>query len=216
MNWFHDYWWAVLAVVLTLPLVCVAAFAWWLERRPQLQVEEVVKSWDVFIKLISAFTVIVSGAILIGKYVDQQEQVDRQRAGQEKKENNLRSAEFLRQTLAFDTERHQRKRTLFNEAKVIAARLANDASPTQADVRRFAELYDADLIGVERFHGEVEKAMVRFRSKLRREPDAPREGLEQLALQLAHACETELKESEDALLEQHKTITALVTGGDTP
>lgn len=216
MSWFHDYWWAVLAVVLTLPLVCVAAFAAWLRRRPELAVDDAVKSWDVFIKLISALTVIVSGAILIGKYVDQQEQSDRQRMEQQRKENNLRSAEFLRQTLAFDTERHQRKRTLFNEAKVVAARLANDASPSPADLRRFSELYDAELIGVERFQGQVEAAMVRFRARLRREPEAPPDDLEQLALQLAHACETELKESEDALLAQHKTIAALVTAGGEP
>jgi hypothetical protein len=216
MNWFYEYWWVVLAVVLTLPLVCVATFAWWLKRRPQLQVEEVIKSWDVFIKLVSALTVIVSGAILIVKYVDQQGQIERQRAGQEQKETNLRRAEFLRQTLAFDTERHQRKRTLFNEAKIVVARLANDGSPTQVDLRRFAELFDAELIGVERYQGAVEAAMVEFRRKLRREPNAPNESFEQLALQLAHACEKELKESEDALLEQHKAITALVTAGDKP
>jgi hypothetical protein len=214
MNWFHDYWWVVLGVVLTLPLVCVAAFAAWLRRRPDLHVDDAVKCWDVFVKLISALTVIVSGAILIGKYVDQREQADRQQAMQQQKESNLRSAEFLRQKLTFDTERHQRQRTLFNEAKLVAARLADAASPAPADVRRFSELYDAELIGVEQFQGEVEGAMVRFRRKLRREPGAPEDSLEQLALQLARACETELKASEDALLDQHRTIAALVTTGE--
>jgi hypothetical protein len=178
--------------------------------------EEGVKCWDVFVKLISALTVIVSGAILIGKYVDQREQAERQRAAQEQKDRNLRSAEFLRQKLSFDTERHQRKRILFNEAKVLAARLSNARSPAEADVKRFTELYDAELVGVEQFEGAVEAAMVNFRRKLRREPGAPAESLEQLALRLAHACETEMRASEDGLLEQHKTIAALVTAGTNP
>jgi hypothetical protein len=213
MGWFHDYWWVVLVGVLALPVISVAAFARWLRRQPNLQVDEVVKSWDVFVKLISAMTVVATGAVLIGKYVDQREQSDRQQSMREQKESNLRSAEFVRQKLTFDTERHQRKRKLFDEVKLLAARLGHAGTPAAADVRRFVELYDADLIGVEQFQGPVEAAMVRFRRKLDREPDAPADSLEQLALQLAHACETEMRTSEDALLEQHKAITALATAG---
>ena len=116
---------------------------------------------------------------------------------------NLRAAEFLRQKLTFDTERHERRRTLLTEAKVLAARLANATSPAAADLRRFDELYDADLIGVEQLHGEVESQMVEFRKRLRGEPSASDEPFNQLALRLATACENELKASEDALLEQH-------------
>ena len=46
---------------------------------------------------------------------------------------------------------------------MLAARLANATSPAAADLRRFDELYDADLIGVEQLHGEVESQMVEFR-----------------------------------------------------
>jgi hypothetical protein len=41
-------------------------------------------------------------------------------------------------------------------------------------------------------------------------PGAAENTLDQLALQLARTCETEIRESEEKLLEQHKTIAALV------
>lgn len=124
---------------------------------------------------------------------------------------NLRTAEFLRQKLTFDTERHQRRRKLFDEAKLIATRLATARSPAETDTKRFEELYWADLIGVEQLKGPVEAAMVQFRRKLRGEPAAPPDPIEQLSLNLGLACETELKTSEDDLLAQHKAITALVS-----
>ena len=196
-----------------MPIVGVVAFARWLGTKPNLAFDEKIKSWDVFVKLVSALTVVASGAVLIGKYVDQREEADRQQALRETRESNFRTAEFLRQRLAFDTERHQRRRKLFDEAKVLAARLANTKTPTAIDVRRFDELYDADLIGVEQLQGSVEAAMVRFRSKLRGDADAPKDHIDLLALELAHACETEMRASKDGLLNQHKVITTLVTSG---
>ena len=53
--------------------------------------------------------------------------------------------------------------------------------------------------------------MVRFRRKLKGLPEASEDSLNQLSLQLSTACETELKESEDLLIEQHHQITDLVT-----
>jgi hypothetical protein len=211
VGWFQDYWWIVLVAVLTVPIVCVFAFARWLGTKPNLAFDEKIKAWDVFVKLVSALTVVASGAVLIGKYVDQREEADRQQALRETRESNFRTAEFLRQRLAFDTDRHQRRRKLFDEAKVLAARLANTKTPTAIDVRRFDELYDADLIGVEQLRGPVEAAMVRFRSKLRGDANAPTDHIDLLALELADACETEMRASEDGLLNQHKAIATLVT-----
>jgi hypothetical protein len=216
MDWFQDYWWTLLLAVLALPIVAIGLFARWLQTMVALGFDDKIKSWDVFVKLVSALTVVASGAVLIGKYFDQREQVARQQERRGQQEGNLRAAEFLRQKLTFDTERHQRRRTLLNEAKVVAARLANARVPAAEDVRRFDELYDADLIGVEQLNGPVEAAMVRFRKRLRGEVVDPQEPFDQLALQLAHACETELKASEDDLLEQHKAIAALVTANASP
>ena len=211
MGWFQDYWWTLLVAVLVLPVAAIAVFARWLHAQTALGFDDKIKSWDVFVKLVSALTVVASGAVLIGKYFDQREQVSRQEEARSQQDGNLRAAEFLRQKLTFDTERHERRRTLLTEAKVLAARLANTTSPAAADIRRFDELYDADLIGVEQLHGEVESQMVEFRRRLRGEAGASDDPFNQLALRLATACENELKASEDALLEQHKAIAALVT-----
>ncbi len=211
MDWFQDYWWTLLIAVLLLPVVAIALFARWLRTMVTLGFDDKIKSWDVFVKLVSALTVVASGAVLIGKYFDQREQVARQEELRGQQESNLRAAEFLRQKLTFDTEKHQRRRTLLTEAKVVAARIANAKVPAAEDLRRFDELYDGDLIGVEQLNGPVEAAMVRFRGRLRGDAADPDEPFSLLALRLAHACETELKASEDELLEQHKAIAALVT-----
>jgi hypothetical protein len=213
MDWFQDYWWMLLVGVLLLPLAAIGIFARWLGTLAGLGFDEKLKSWDVFIKLVSALTVVGTGAVLIGKYFDQREQLAHREEQRATQESNLRTAEFLRQKLAFDTERHQRRRKLFDEVKVVATRLATARPPTATDVRRFEELYGADLIGVEQLEGPVEKAMVRFRRKLRGEAGDLPDSIDQLSLQLAHACEAELKTSEDALLAQHREITALVSAG---
>jgi len=210
MDWFQNYWWVLLVAVLLVPVGAIALFARWLRSQVALGFDDKIKSWDVFVKLVSALTIVASGAVLIGKYFDQREQVARQEESRSQQEANLRAAEFLRQKLVFDTARHERRRTLLNEAKVLAARLANTPSPAAADVRRFDELYDGDLIGVEQLNGEVEKHMVLFRRRLRGESNPSDPPFNQLALRLAEACETELRASEDALLEQHKAIATLV------
>ena len=211
MDWFQTYWWMLLIGVLLLPIAAVALFARWIGTLAGLGFDEKLKSWDVFIKLVSALTVVGTGAVLIGKYFDQREQLAHREEQRATQESNLRTAEFLRQKLAFDTERHQRRQKRFDEAKVIVTRLATATSPAASDIRRFEELYGADLIGVEQLQGPVEKAMVHFRLKLRGEPGAPPDPIDQLALQLSTACETELKASEEDLLAQHKAIAALVS-----
>ena len=204
MDWFQDYWWVLLVGVLLTPIAAITLFSRWLRTRVALPFDDKLKSWDVFIKLVSALTVIGSGAVFIGKYFDQREQTAKQEA-------NLRTAEFLRQKLIFDTELHQRRQKLFNEAKLVASRLSTAKTPADSDLRRFDELYIGDLIGIEQHEGAVEKAMVRFRRKLYDVPNDPDDPILQLALQLATATGTELKVSQDSLLAQHKEIAALVS-----
>lgn len=210
----QEYWGFILFAILVLPLISIAAFGMWLRRRSDVDLEKGVKCWDVFVKLVSALTIVVSGAMIFGKYIDEQKIQENNRVQQQKSELNFRKAEFLRQKLQFDTERNQRRRSLFDEAKGIAAKLANADTPDKATLIRFDEMYFASLIGVEKLQGPVETAMVRFRRKLKQLPGAPSESLEQLSLELSTACEKELKESEDAILEQHRQISELVTAND--
>jgi hypothetical protein len=204
MDWFQHYWWTLLVGVLLLPVAAITLFARWLRALTGLGFDDKLKAWDIFIKLVSALTVIGSGAVLIGKYFDQREHLAKQEA-------SLRTAEFLRQKLTFDTQLHERRHKLFDEVKVIATRLATAKSPADSDRRRFEELYGADLIGVEQHEGPVETAMVRFRRKLRGDASAPNDPIDQLALQLGTACEAELQASENGLLAQHKEIATLVS-----
>ena len=126
MAWFQDYWWTLLVAALLLPIAAIARFCDLVARRRRCSgFDDKIKSWDVFVKLVSALTVVASGAVLIDKYFDQREAVARQEEARSQQDGNLRAAEFLRQKLTFDTERHARRRTLLTEAKVLAARLAN-------------------------------------------------------------------------------------------
>ena len=209
MFW-HEYWWSLLIGIIVLPLVSLVAFGLWLRGRPNLNLEVGTKCWDAFIKLISAFTIIVSGAMLFGKYIDQQEQLQATKIEQMDREFALREAEFLRQQLIFDTERHQRQRALLTEAKNLAARIASMENPEPSSLTRFEELYFADLIGVEKLSGEVEAAMVQFRRKLKGPPGAVEKGLYDLSLDLSRAVELELKESQEGILKQHRRISELL------
>ena len=95
----------ILLSILALPVISVAAFAWWLKRGSNIDIEKGVKCWDVFVKLISTFTVVVSGAMLFGKYIDQQGQLQSQRAVQEQNELSGRAeitSQFRGSKLALD------------------------------------------------------------------------------------------------------------------
>ena len=210
MFW-REYWGAVLVAILLLPIVCSLGFWFWVRRHPAIDPELGVKSWDVFIKFVSALTVIVSGAMLFGKYIDERAIADAAVTAQAHRELALREAEFFRQKLAFETQRHDKKVKLLGEAKSVAARIASSTPPAPADVIRFEELFHADLIGMEKLQGPVEQAMVRFRRKFKNEPPVPDESLRTLSLRLSAAVEEELAESEAALLEQHRAITKLVS-----
>jgi hypothetical protein len=210
MQWFQDYWWVLLLAVLLMPVIAVLLFMRWLRSQPAMVFDEKVRSWDVFVKLVSALTVVATGAILIGKYFDQREQASAREAVRSQQESSLRKAELLRQKLSFDTERYQRQQKLLTEAKRVAARLANSRPPAVADLTRFEELYYADLVGVEKRGGQVEKLMVMFRRGLNGEDAGSGQSLSGLALQLAAACETELADSERDLLNQQEAILALV------
>ncbi len=195
--------------MLTLPLLITGVFWHWLARH-NVDLETGARCWDVFIKFISAVTVVVSGAMLFGKYIDDQSQLQAVKSEQLSRELALREAEYLRQKLLFETQQHDRQRALLTEAKTVAARIASMQTPDHSARTRFEELYHADLIGVERLHGPVEAAMVRFRQKLKGEQDAPEESLYDLSLSLSRSVEVELKESLTQLLTQHLAIAELL------
>ena len=210
MFW-NNYWWIVLIVILVLPLLGVFGFGYWLQGKNDLGLDDSVKCWEAFIKLISAYTVIVSGAMLFGKYIDQQEVLQSGRQLEIAREQSLREAEFLRQKLNFDIEQYKRSQILLGEAKNLAARLASMETLDKILVIRFEELYYADLIGIEKLQGNVEGAMVKYRNKLKKLPNALNSSLYDLSLELSKAVEIELNESKQAILQQQHAIAELLS-----
>ena len=208
MLW-HEHWWSVLIGILILPLLFTVAFGLWLRRQPDVSFEVGTKCWDAFIKLISAFTIIVSGAMLFGKYINQQNELQATKAEQLDRELALREADYLRQQILFDTDRHTRKLKLLTEAKTLAARIESMKEPDQLSLTRFDELYHSDLIGVEEYHGDVEKAMVGFREKLVDKGKIKKDS-DKLTIELSTAVENELKKSEGEIKDQYRRIADLL------
>lgn len=209
MLW-EAYWAWVLASIVIVPSMCVAAFALWMARVSTATGEVAAKYWDVFVKLISAFTVIFSGAMLFGKYIDQQKAVAAAEETRAVRAVALRKADFLIQKLAFETKKHDLKTALLSEAKQVASRLANQTIPDPEMVLRFDELYLSDLIGIEVKGGDVERAMIAFNKRLKGETE--KQSLRNLSLSLSRAVTNELQASENAILEQHREISDLVVG----
>lgn len=215
MSIWQEHWWTILTCILILPIIGIIAFGGWLHWRKDIDLENSTRCWDTFVKLISAITVIVSGAMLLGKYIDQQSQLEVAKVQQANREIALRQVEYYRQILIFDEEQHNRRQKLLTEAKVVAARIASmiasESEPDQASLTRFEELYHADLIGIEKEGGDVELAMFRFREKLNGTAEAPRKTFTGIALELSTAVQTEIEESKNKILEQHQQITDLLT-----
>ena len=142
------------------------------------------------------------------QYMQQQREISVLEQARTDRELALRQAEFLRQKIVFENANHERKKAYLGEAKVLIARLAAQSNDPQSR-QRFEELYYADLIGVEKLRGPVEQAMVAFRNLLVAEASA--QDLRDQSLVLSRAVETELKESEDNILEQWRQVSNLIT-----
>src|SRR6266576_2258837 len=62
------------SVLLLLAAVAITLFHRWINSRTNFSRDEVIKSWDVFIKLIAAVVAIIGGLFAILRYTDQQRQ----------------------------------------------------------------------------------------------------------------------------------------------
>ncbi len=210
MIW-RERWGLFLSAILLLPVFAAVTFWLWIRQQPGVTLDVGAKCWDVFINLVSALTATVSGAMLFRKYIEERAEAAAVTAQQAHRELALREAEFLRQRLLFETQRHERKVALLREAKTIAARIASTSNPDAVTLTRFNELYYADLIGTEEKHGAVEAAMVGFRRQMEDQSAQDGDSLELLSLQLSAAVERELQNSEEALLQQHRSIADLLS-----
>jgi hypothetical protein len=200
-------WLLVLFVVVLLPVVCSAFFARWIQRQSQLKFEDKAKAWDVFIRITSALTALVGGALLIGKYLDEQATTARHRNSQEKRELDLREAELTRIELTRLQQKHDRMRKAYDEVKKLATHLA-DLSDSDSDVvllrsgserKQFEDAYWSDLIGVE--GKRVEVAMVKLRNSFEKWSSSGKrpDDVTRLRLALSQSCEAEIEEIETTI-----------------
>ena len=200
MFW-NEYWYVIIILIILLPILAIIIFAIWMSKKSNIDDEVAVLYWEVFVKSLSAFTVIFGGAMLFGKYIDQQETL-------KNREFAFREATFLREKLIFETERYTRKKKILLETKSVAGRLVANQNDSEAG-SKFEQLYSAELIGVEQQGGVVEQAMINFRKKWKNSNTVD-DSLNTLSIRLSTAIEKELAFLQDALVLQHRKIADLV------
>jgi len=203
-------WLAIVAIVIGIPAISIWRFANWMGKRSDLKFEEKAKAWEVFISLVSSITALVGGALLLGKYLDEQNSLQQQRHAQER-------AAGLRQELSHLQPKFDAKRKLYGEATLAAIRLAQldecavDFVKKSPDREQFEELYWARLIGVE--GPEVESAMVHLRKLFERWVSTgkkPETDVHQAVLDLSKICEKDLKKLEDEISAREAELSKLV------
>lgn len=167
--------------IVVIPVLGTVLFTKWLKRRRDLSAEMQVKCWDIFIKGIGAFTVIVAGAFAVVQYIHESktetrrynEQVEKDRERYDNIwERNIEKDQgytaFLTRELNLKIYGSANRDTLFHELVDVVATLAAADSITDADAKiawkRFERLYHGQLVFVEK--DEVVKAMKVMRSIL--------------------------------------------------
>jgi hypothetical protein len=208
-------WAFFLSAIAVVPLLATIGFCVWIRRRRELSFDDKTKAWQVFISLITAFTAVIGGVVVIGKYVDEQaRQAQRDR---------------LHIQIQALSEKKDRKAQLYGNAERVANKLVKldpqdfDSLNKGLDRAEFEQLYWGQLIGVE--SRDVESAMVHLRRALQRwseEKIKPPE-LEQLVLSLSHACAKDLADIEkrvadlnDRLSQVGAEVLALFPGAASP
>jgi hypothetical protein len=209
-----QYLWVILIVIVLVPLVSILTFARWLKRQ-SLDIEKTIKCWDVFVKLLSALTAVVAGAMVFGQYITEQSQLEQQRIDLQRKDFYKIVQQEKKELEAQRTATSE----LYKEVKAIVARLARSDDPAaqefQDDFKKFDEMYWANLIGIE--GPTVEAAMVRFRRAIERwleEKEKP-EDMMQLSLALSSACSEEIEDIDDQIDDLKARIKQLLRGHDT-
>ena len=210
-------WWLIIVALTLVPMAMTIGFAWWMRRRGGVfeikEIKDAAQCWDVFIKFIIAWTTVAAGVVVAAKFLDEKYTGDSavRKHDVEAKQLDLqaRRADVLQKKFDYDWEVQKRRTVLFDEAKNVVASLTMAADlKSNADRLRFEQLYSGGLIGIEKYHGDVEKAMVAFDNALsswEKTGKKPAE-LRSLALELSSACQRELQEHRNDLQQAYATL----------
>lgn len=209
-------WYATLLPILLIPTAALFGFVKWIKRQPQLGFEQKAKAWEVFISLLSAITSLAGGLLLIGKYVDEQSSLERDRIAQTQRESKLREAEFGRQEVARIEETLARTKSLYEQVMTLAVQLSNLDESEVSQVKngperkQFEELYWAKLIGVE--SREVESAMVVLRRRFEEWVSTRKKdiAIRQDVLALSTSCRDHTRRIAEIIEEKNRKIADLI------
>jgi hypothetical protein len=208
-------WFVLVLCIVILPLVAVALFMRWIGRQAHLSFEEKTKAWGVLTALLGSLTVIVGGAMVVGKYADEQGRLRQAELQAQERDATQRARAVTSQQATRLQAEHDRLQRLYDATMTAATRLralpAGDiAALTTSTVRgEYEDLYWARLIGLE--SPDVEAAMVKYRRLLvewETSRTKPSEELGPAVLRLSIACHAHLTSLQRriAVLEERSVV----------
>jgi hypothetical protein len=165
-------------LISVIALIAIWCFRRWLRSQPNFTTQDKIGSWDIFIKLIGGFGIIIGTLFTAWQYLDQ------------------RDRELLQRRMEFAQQIYDEKSKVYDEAITSASSLANatklSAPTTQRYLKTFWELYWGKMVRYE--SKDVEAAMVRFGNALKawESTEAKPQGLQRLSLALAKAIKEDL------------------------
>ena len=172
----------------------IGSFSLWIRNQKDIDIDNKIKIWEVFTKLLSVIIAIAAAVTGFSQYLAQQDRALQQsriellqrqiEVAQKKQDNEIRSLNELQ--------------ALYDEATKLTISFSHTPIASSPEFRKnfshFDELYYAKLVT----HGEgpyVEDAMVRFRQALVdwQETESKPVNLNSLSLKLSDACRNELR-----------------------
>jgi hypothetical protein len=208
-------WFVLVVCIIVLPLLAVALFMRWIGRQTHLSFDEKTRAWGVLTALLGSLTVIVGGAMVVGKYADEQGRLRQAELQAQERESTQRARAVTSQQATRLQAEHDRLQRLYDATMTAATRLralpAGDiAALTSSTVRgEYEDLYWARLIGLE--SPDVEGAMVRYRELLVKWESSgvkPTEELGPAVLRLSTVCHEHLTslQRQIAVLEERAVV----------
>ena len=200
-----------LVPILAASAVAIYLFARWIKSQSDMPADTQIKYWEVFGKNMTVLVGIISGTLLIVKYLDEKNIAENQLVRE-------KQIEFKQKQLAAELERHKEFKTNLSRARAVAAQIAETATRNQGGdistelLLEFNTLYYADLIGIEIKQGEVEGSMVSVRNELEKMGKVGTGELQKLSLKLSTSVRNELVKSEEAVQKIRQELSDLASG----
>lgn len=201
------------ALYFLVPILGVSAlatylFGRWINSHSGMTGEIQIKSWEVFGKNITVLVGIISGTLLLVKYLDEKNIAENQMVCEKK-------IEFKQKQVATELVRHNEYKLHLGRARTVAAQIANSRATPQSEkvpgklLLKFDTLYYADLIGIE--GSKVASSMINYRNQLEKADVIATNKFHALTLRLSESVKEELEDSKKKLDEIRKELSDLAS-----